>query len=55
MRGRISTIGLLFASISAILGSGWLFSAYYTSTYAGPASILSWVIGGILVMIIAFV
>lgn len=47
--------GLLFSSISAILGSGWLFSAYYTSQLAGSAALISWVIGGILVIIVAFV
>ncbi len=52
---NISTLGLLFASVSAILGSGWLFASYYTSMYAGYASIVSWIIGAILVTIIAFV
>jgi len=52
---NISTTGLLLASISAILGSGWLFAAYYTSMYAGYSSILSWIIGAVLVIIIAFV
>ena len=55
MKKNISTISLLMASVSAILGSGWLFSALYTSNYAGPASIISWLIGGTLIIIIAFV
>ena len=55
MSSKISTMSLLFASVSAILGSGWLFSAFYTSSYAGPASLLSWLLGGLLVIIIAFV
>ena len=46
--------GLLFTSVSAILGSGWMFSAYYTSQIAGPAAIISWIIGGIVLIIIAF-
>ncbi len=50
----LSTFSLLFASISAIIGSGWLFSAYYTSTLAGAGSILSWLIGGVGIMIVAF-
>ncbi|WP_235826860.1 APC family permease [Facilibium subflavum] len=56
MKARnISITGLLFSSISAILGSGWLFSAAHTASFAGPASILSWIIGACLIMIIAFV
>ncbi|MCF6768221.1 APC family permease [Thiotrichales bacterium 19S11-10] len=51
----VTFFGLLFSSISAILGSGWLFSAYYTSVLAGPAAMISWIIGGALVIIVAFV
>jgi len=54
MRRSISTTALLFASISAILGSGWLFAAYYTSLLAGPAAILSWLIGGAALAVVAF-
>ncbi len=50
----ISPFALLFASTSAILGSGWLFSAYYTASIAGPASLLSWIIGGLMVVVVAF-
>ncbi|MBV54121.1 MAG: amino acid permease [Coxiellaceae bacterium] len=50
----LSPNGLLFTSVSAILGSGWMFSAYYTSQLAGPAAIISWIIGGIVLAIIAF-
>ncbi|HAG62134.1 MAG: amino acid permease [Legionellales bacterium] len=50
----LSPNGLLFTSVSAILGSGWMFSAYYTSQLAGPAAIISWILGGILLIIIAF-
>ncbi len=55
MKREISSLGLLFTSVSAIMGSGWLFSAFYASEAAGPASLISWIIGGILICIIAFV
>ncbi|MCL9782479.1 APC family permease [Vibrio sp. S4M6] len=55
IKRSISPIALLFSSVSAILGSGWLFSAYFTSQLAGPAAILAWVIGGITSVVIAFV
>ena len=50
----ISSISLLFASISAILGSGWLFAAYYTAQLAGPGAFLAWILGGVAVIIIAY-
>lgn len=50
----ISTTSLLFASVSAIFGSGWLFVALYAAQSAGPSALLAWVIGGILVIIIAY-
>lgn len=55
MRRTIAAIPLLFTSISAILGSGWLFSIYYTSSFAGPSSLISWVLGGLGAIIIAYV
>lgn len=55
MRRSIPSLGLLFMSLSAIIGSGWLFSAYYASKLAGPASLISWLIGGLCAIVIAFV
>lgn len=55
MKRSISPFGLLLTSVSAIIGSGWLFSAFFTSKFAGPASLLSWVIGGAAIIIVAFV
>ncbi len=55
MKRNISSFGLLLTSVSAIIGSGWLFGAYYTSVAAGPAASLSWIIGGFFIIIVAFV
>ena len=55
MRSRsLKTHSLLLASVSAIMGSGWLFAAYHTTVAAGPASILAWIIGAVCIMIVAF-
>ena len=54
MHRTISPLGLLFTSVSAIMGSGWLFSSFYASEAAGPASLLSWILGGVLVCVVAF-
>ncbi len=55
MKRSVTTFTLLLTSVSAILGSGWLFSAYYTAQNAGPAALFSWVIAGFSVMFVAFV
>jgi amino acid transporter len=49
----ISPIGLLFAGIGSVIGSGWLFGPLYAAQVAGPAAVLSWVIGGLLMIVIA--
>jgi amino acid transporter len=38
-----------------MIGSGWLFGALNAARIAGPAAIFSWVIGGIAVLLLAFV
>ncbi len=50
---RISPIMLFMLSMNAIIGSGWLFAPYYAARIAGPASIISWMIGGIAAILIA--
>jgi amino acid transporter len=55
MQRTLTTSALLFASISAIIGSGWLFSSYYAARLAGSAALLAWIIGGIAIICVAFV
>ncbi len=55
MKRSVSALTLLFTSVSAILGSGWLFASYYAAGIAGPASILSWLIAGVCIIFVAFV
>ncbi|MDP1574175.1 MAG: APC family permease [Coxiellaceae bacterium] len=55
MQRSVGTLSLLFTSVSAILGSGWLFSAYYASTIAGPGALLGWLIAGVCITFVAFV
>jgi len=49
----ISTFTLLFFAVGGIVGSGWLFGPFYAAKMAGPAAILAWVIGGVLMMFVA--
>ncbi|HEX8095147.1 APC family permease [Jatrophihabitans sp.] len=55
MRRDIGTVGLLFAGVGSIIGSGWLFGALQASQIAGPAAIFSWAIGAVMIMMIALV
>ncbi len=49
----ISTWGLLFAAVGGMIGSGRLFGPYFAAQIAGPGAILAWLIGGILMIIVA--
>ncbi len=53
LRRDARIIGLLFASTTSMIGSGWLFGAYHAAKIAGPLSIWSWVVGAVIIMLIA--
>ena len=55
LRRHIGVTGLLFASVGSIIGSGWLFGALNASQQAGPAAVISWAIGGVMILLIALV
>jgi len=54
MQRVVGRLGLLFVSISAMVGSGWLFGSLYAAQIAGPAAVISWVLGGSLVIVVSF-
>lgn len=53
LKRHIGIVGLLFASVGSIIGSGWLFGALNAAKEAGPAAIISWALGGVLILLIA--
>ncbi|CAB1130225.1 putative amino acid-proton symporter YbeC [Candidatus Hydrogenisulfobacillus filiaventi] len=55
LKHELGLLDLTMASMGAIIGSGWLLSAPTAASVAGPAAILSWVIGGVAVMLIGLV
>src|SRR5947207_10510402 len=55
LRREIGFIGLMWASTGSIIGSGWLFGAQSALQTAGPAAIVSWLIGGVAIMLLALV
>jgi len=48
-------IGLLFASLGGIIGSGWLLGPLTAAKIAGPSAIIAWMIGGVAVLLLSFV
>jgi amino acid transporter len=51
----VGLVGLLFASVGSIIGSGWLFGALSASSVAGPAALISWVLGGAGMLLLALI
>ncbi|WP_268801592.1 APC family permease [Piscirickettsia litoralis] len=51
---HISPWGMMLCSVSAILGSGWLFSSFYSAQLAGAGAIIAWILGGLLILCVAF-
>ena len=45
--------GLLFLSVGGIVGSGWLFGPFFAAQVAGPSAIIAWVLGGLLMVVVA--
>lgn len=50
---NIGPWSLMLTGLGSIIGSGWLFGAWHASAIAGPAAILAWVIGAVVVLAIA--
>ena len=55
LRKEAGIVGLLYASVGGIVGSGWLFGPLHAAQQAGPLSLWSWVIGAGAVLLLALV
>ncbi|MEZ0093168.1 APC family permease [Streptacidiphilus sp. EB129] len=55
LKRDIGLIGLTWTSVGSIIGSGWLFGALFAAQAAGTASLISWGIGAVAIIILAFV
>jgi amino acid transporter len=55
LKREVGLIGLMWASVGSIIGSGWLFGAQKGLIAAGPASIISWIVGGLMMMVLALI
>ena len=52
---EVGFLGLLWASETSIIGSGWLFGALTAAVLAGPSAILGWVLGSVIILVLALV
>ena len=55
LRREVGLIGLTWASMGSIIGSGWLFGPKDALMAAGPAALISWVLGGVAIVVLALV
>src|ERR1700728_3148218 len=55
LKRQVGMIGLLWASESSIIGSGWLFGAKKALVAAGPSAVIAWGIGAVAIIILALV
>ncbi len=53
LRREIGLVGATWASETSIIGSGWLFGAWFAVQLAGPAAIYGWLIAGVCIVILA--
>jgi amino acid transporter len=54
-RRDVGLMGLMFVSLGSIIGSGWLLGALTAATSAGGASIVSWLLAGVIIVLLALV
>src|SRR5215467_8086204 len=55
LKREMGLIGATWASVTSLIGSGWLFGSWKGAYSAGTSAILAWVIGGIAIIILALV
>jgi amino acid transporter len=55
LRREVGLIGLMWASVGSIIGSGWLYGARNAVTAAGPAALVSWGVGAVAIGLLALV
>ncbi|MFE9835669.1 APC family permease [Streptomyces sp. NPDC005551] len=55
LRRELGRWSLTAIAFGGMIGSGWLFSAYYAAQTAGPAALLSWPLAGAAMMLVGLV
>ncbi len=55
LRRNVGLVSLMFISLGSIIGSGWLLGALTAAKAAGGASIISWLLAGVIIILLALV
>ncbi|MCU1660739.1 MAG: hypothetical protein QOI36_4365 [Pseudonocardiales bacterium] len=55
LRRVVGPMPLMFISLGSIIGSGWLLGALTAASAAGGASVLSWLLAGVVMVLLALV
>jgi len=50
---NVGPMALMLTGLGSIIGSGWLFGAWKASKIAGPAAVVAWIIGAVVILAIA--
>jgi amino acid transporter len=53
IRREVGPIALMFTGLGSIIGSGWLFGAWRAAQIAGPDALYAWIIGAVIILLIA--
>ena len=52
-RHKIGLFSVIMLALNSLIGSGWLFGSGSAAQIAGPAAILSWILGAVIIISIA--
>lgn len=55
LRRNVGLTSLMFISLGSIIGSGWLLGALTAAKAAGGASLISWMLAGVIIILLALV
>jgi amino acid transporter len=55
LRREMGLVGATWASVTSIIGSGWLFGAWKASYSTGTSALLAWGIAGVMIIVLALV
>src|SRR5215467_3858188 len=55
LRREMGLIGAMWSSETSLIGSGWLFGAFFAATAAGTAALVAWGIAGVMIIVLALI
>ena len=55
LKREIGLIGATWASVTSIIGSGWLFGSWKAAYATGTGALLAWAIAGIMIIVLALI